>query len=783
MKDNNKEDISNSKLESKKNINDNDKNNNEIGQIKYFHFNEVKKIVNNKNKKAPVANKNEDKRKNQIKSKNLKKEEEDSYRKNIYKKKLIITKCISSSNVIKSKYHLYKNEKNDINNFKNWNSTDERYKTIKKFGLITKKFLQPYKSKKPNKRKITSIKKGKFSKNNKLKRNNKSKVKLITNQRNIIDLHDINNINSNNSIFDFNNINEFNNSITSNTITSKTITNNTMSNNTISNLSPTSYYNNMQNNINLSKNSKIVQNLSKTKELKEEGGKGNKNNNIKVLKNKGRNKNNKNIIKCLKNKYSNDGDEKENTVFIRRIILEEKFTIDSKGDKKTIYIKEVSPIFQSSDIVNSADKRLIKKNKINKNNNTNYNNKDNTFINHNDINLNFNVCSFQKINFNNNNNNTSKKNVLNAKLENYDDEYKINFNNNKNINDSIFQNYKDFLNIKNSPKIIYQKPNRILNKSEKNHKSYQSLFSSPNKAYFMKFKENDLDKKNPKINHKVIINNMKNFNKLQNNQNAISISNNNNTQIKKNLTKEYKAGNLQLKQIKSNPRFLKNKLVHRKVKTNLNNNENNDNINEYNNNPEDEKQNPFLHKRSLSFVGQVKVFNLVKKVKDNKKLEMKDKIKNNNISNNMNNSPSNSAIKHYANKPKEFISFTPMISGKSSKNNTKLNSKNNSKIIKKKVKNKKNLFIDGNTNDISNNITRCHSLNKKDFNSNEIKEFLNYLKNNKNTSGGRNKSHKNFYIKKKEKYYLDNILNKNLKNKNSNNNKGNYSNIICKKSK
>ena len=86
----------------------------------------------------------------------------------------------------------------------------------------------------------------------------------------------------------------------------------------------------------------------------------NKNNNIKVLKNKGRNKNNKNIIKCLKNKYSNDGDEKENTVFIRRIILEEKFTIDSKGDKKTIYIKEVSPIFQSSDIVNSADKRLIK---------------------------------------------------------------------------------------------------------------------------------------------------------------------------------------------------------------------------------------------------------------------------------------------------------------------------------------------------------------------------------------------------------------------------------------
>ena len=74
-------------------------------------------------------------------------------------------------------------------------------------------------------------------------------------------------------------------------------------------------------------------------------------------------------------------------------------------------------------------------------------------------------------------------------------------------------------------------------------------------------------------------------------------------------------------------------------------------------------------------------------------------------------------------------------------------------------------------------------MNKKDFNSNEIKEFLNYLKNNKNTSSGRNKSHKNFIIKKGEKYYLDNILNKNLKNKNNNNNKGNYSNIICKKSK
>ena len=71
-------------------------------------------------------------------------------------------------------------------------------------------------------------------------------------------------------------------------------------------------------------------------------------------------------------------------------------------------------------------------------------------------------------------------------------------------------------------------------------------------------------------------------------------------------------------------------------------------------------------------------------------------------------------------------------------------------------------------------------MNKKDFNSNEIKEFINYLKNNKNTNSGRNKSHRNFLIKKGGKYYLDNILNKNVKN-NKNNKKENYSKIIYTK--
>ena len=140
MKDNNKEDKSNSKLESKKNINENNKNNNnEINQIKYFHFNEVKKIVNNKNKKALIVKSNGDKQKNQIKTKIIRKEEEDSYRKNIYIKKLIITHSISSCNLIKTKYNLYQNKNNKIY-AKNWNSTDERYKIINKFGLITKKF-------------------------------------------------------------------------------------------------------------------------------------------------------------------------------------------------------------------------------------------------------------------------------------------------------------------------------------------------------------------------------------------------------------------------------------------------------------------------------------------------------------------------------------------------------------------------------------------------------------------------------------------------------------------
>ena len=64
-----------------------------------------------------------------------------------------------------------------------------------------------------------------------------------------------------------------------------------------------------------------------------------------------------------------------------------------------------------------------------------------------------------------------------------------------------------------------------------------------------------------------------------------------------------------------------------------------------------------------------------------------------------------------------------------------------------------------------------------------MKEILNYLKNNMIASSGRNKSHRNFLLKKCEKFNLDDVLiNKNKKN-NSNNKKGNHSNFIHMKYK
>ena len=712
---------SKSKLATKKVNIENNKNNNPFYlPIKYLCFNEVKKIVNNKNKKSPVINNNNERPKNINNKKTNKKEEEDDYKKSIYSKRLIISHCISLTNMINQNYGLYKiDEKNNYLNY--WYSADERHKPINKFGLNTKKIIYDINRKKIKKNNII-IKKNKFSRNNK---RNKNKKKINHKTQNYIDIHDITNINPNTIIYRISNINESKNSITSNTITNKTITNKTLNNYIISNNTPKKNF--TKKNTDINNRNKNISNINHKK-----------NKNIR----------NKNV----------ENNENNNNIFIRRIILEEKYSIDSKGDKKTIYIKKINPIIQQKNILNSADKRLIKnKNKL-KNNNSK--NKDNTFINHNDINLNFNVCSFQKINLNSN-----RKNILKEKLESLDDDYKSNICNETSLNETIMQNYKDLLSIKNGNKIIYQKANGLINNSEKNHKSFQSIFSSPNQKYFIKLNVKDYDKKNSKINNK-IFNHNKNIYK----------SNQNYFNIKKKSTKEFKSINIPFKYILSHPRFLKNKVVHRKMKTNLNNI---DIEKKYDYYKEEESNDSLKNKRSLSFVGKTTVYNLVKKLKDNKKLELKDKLFNGNSI-----SIYDSLNKNQINKVNEYYYFSPLLSEIESKDNTKMNSINNGKYKKVNKSIKTNLCI--NINDSNDNSKRCNSLNKiinkniKNYNSNKIKLFLHYLKNNMISGSIRNKSHRNFLIKKCDKYNLKNIWNK----KNNNNSKkGICSNIIYKNSK
>ena len=725
MKENSKEKSkSKSKLESKKINNEKSKINNPFFfPIKYFCFNEVKKIVNNKNKKSPVINKNNEKPKNINNHKTNKKEEEDDYKKSIYTKRLIISHSISLTNMINPNYASDKIE--GKNNYLNYcYSADVRYKPIHKFGLNTKKILYNIKQK-INKKYNIITKKNKFSRNNK---KNKTIKKLSNKTQNYIDIHNITNINPNTIIYRLCNIDDSKNIITSNTINNKTITNKEINNYLISNNTPNKCFN--KNNTDTNRNHKIT-NIN--------------------------NKRNKNINKSLRIKNA-EKNEKDNNIFIRRFILEEKYTIDSKGDKKTIYIKKINPIIQQKNILNSADKRLIKnKNKL-KNNNSK--NKDNTFINHNDINLNFNVCSFQKINLNSN-----RKNILKEKLESLDDDYKSNMYNETSLNETIMQNYKDLLSIKNGNKIIYQKANGIINNSEKNHKNFQSIFLSPNQKYLIKINGNDYVKKKSKMSKNIC-----------NNNNNINKNSKNNCDIKKNSSKEFKSNKIPFKYMLSHPRFLKNKVVHRKMKTNINNLEN---IKIYDYYKEEENNHTLSNKRSLSFIGKNTVYNLVKKLKDNKKIEFKDKLFNGN-----NLSIYDTLIKNQINKINEYFYFSPLISEIESKENTKINSINNNKSKKINKIIKTNLCL--NINDSNDTSKRCNSLNKiinknnKNNNSNENKLFIHYLKNNMISGSIRNKSHRNFLIKKCYKYNLKNILNK--KN-NSNNKRGIYSNIIYKNSK
>ena len=756
-----KEERSNSREKKpQKNLNDTmEKNNNPLFPIKYLCFNEVKKIVNNKNKKSPVTNKNNENLKTKNKIDKIKKEEEDDYNQIVYNKRIKINRNLSYTNLnLNLNKNIFSNSiKNESMN--KCNSTDERYKKVKMFGFYTKKIYYGTRIINTTITMKTSlvIKKCKFSKKN--GKNKKFRNKMKVNNNNYINVNEITNSN-NNIIYRTNNINESNNTITSNTITSKTITNNTMSNNTMSNATNNSM-NNKKNNINTNPN--IIKKIPNIKEHKTELQE-NKINNIKIIRNKGRNKSNNldlNINKNIKgqNRKNKENKENENTVFVRRIILEEKFTIDSKGDKKTIYIKKISPIIKTNEIMNSADKRLRNK-KMNKNNNNK--DKDNTYINHNDINLNFNVCSFQKINLNN----SYQKNKLlslHQKMDSFDEENKaININNS--INDTILRNYKDFLNIKKCNKIIYQKPNGILYKIENNHKSYQSLFQSPDRKYLMQLTENDLDKNNGNLYDG------KNKNK-----------NNNYKEVKK--IDKNKKHNSPLNYILSYPRCLKNKMVHRKTKTNFvlpNNKEENENGNLL---TPKESKGSFANKRSLSFVGKIYMQNMVQKLKKGKKIELKDKKKN------INTPTPQVSSKNRQNKINDYL-YLPIPNNekhKIKKINSIRNNKKCKNLKKYNIRNKSNISGKNKENS-NNNSIRSHSMSKikvkNNFSSNEIKLFLNYLRNNLIISE-RNKSHRNFIIKKNDKYNFNHNKSKSNYNSinNSLSNRPNYSNLIYFKSK
>ena len=716
-----------------------EKNNNPLFPIKYLCFNEVKKIVNNKNKKSPVTNKNYENLKIKSKIDKIKKEEEDDYNQIIYNKRIKINRNLSYTNL--NKYIFFDIIKNEDMN--KCNSTDERYKIVKMFEFYTKKIYYGTRIINDTMKTSLAIKKCKFNKKYGKKKKFRNKIKV--NNNNYININEITNSN-NNIIYRTNNINESNNTITSNTITSKTITNNTMSNNTMSNVTNNSM-NNKKNNINTSEN--IIKKIPNKKEYKTQIQE-NKINNIKIIRNKGRNKNNNlnlNINNNIKGQ-NRINKENENTVFVRRIILEEKFTIDSKGDKKTIYIKKISPIIKTNEIMNSADKRLRNK-KMNRNNND----QDNTYINHNDINLNFNVCSFQKINLNN----SYQKNKLlslHQKMDSFDEDNKaINIDNS--INDTILRNYKDFLNIKKCKKIIYQKPNGISYKLENNHKSYQSLFPSPDRKYLMQLTENDLDK---------------------NNGNLYDGKNKNNNYKEMKKLNKNKKHNSSLNYILSYPRCLKNKMVHRKTKTNFifpNNKEENENIL-----TPKESKGSFTNKRSLSFVGKIYMQNMVQKLKKGKKIELKDKIKN------INTPTPQLSSKNRQNKINDYL-YLPIPNNekhKIKKINSIRNNKKCKNLKKFNIRNKSNILGKNNENS-NNNSIRSHSMSrikvKNNFSSNEIKLFLNYLRNNLIISE-RNKSHRNFIIKKNDKYNFNH--NKSKSNYNSTNNslsnRPNYSNLI-----
>ena len=94
------------------------------------------------------------------------------------------------------------------------------------------------------------------------------------------------------------------------------------------------------------------------------------------------------------------------------------------------------------------------------------------------------------------------------------------------------------------------------------------------------------------------------------------------------------SNNSPLKYVLVNQRYLKNKFVYRKTKTNFIqtniNNIDNKKILKSDFYQKDEKNNSLSNKRSFSFVGKNRIYNLSKKLKETKKLDMRDRINTNN---------------------------------------------------------------------------------------------------------------------------------------------------------
>jgi hypothetical protein len=104
-------------------------------------------------------------------------------------------------------------------------------------------------------------------------------------------------------------------------------------------------------------------------------------------------------------------DREGNSIFSRRIILEEKFIIDKKGNENIISIKEINSTKKKICINNKNIQRS--KNIIN-----NFNNKNNTCVNYNDINVNFNLNAVEKMNTIANNQKNQKKKIFKLKFLN-----------------------------------------------------------------------------------------------------------------------------------------------------------------------------------------------------------------------------------------------------------------------------------------------------------------------------------------------------------------------------